>query len=265
MKNNIFNKIVFSIIGVLVLVVLVLNLTKPSYSIIKYDEINTIEEGFVFFGEVNKDIKNHLEELEKEYQINTYVINEFELDKVNESLTEEKLNSIKDSGYILIYNKKIVWSGNLDYNESDLKETYDKFFYGLLKQSEIVYKEIKDVDELINMINGKKYTVFVVGKEECNYCTMYKPVINNVVNTYNTDIYYFDISKVKEADVTKFKDLNLQIKAECNVDGIAKTTKEAMSYPLTMITKKGATVDCLLGYQSEDKLVAKLKDYTIIK
>ena len=61
------------------------------------------------------------------------------------------------------------------------------------------------------------------------------------------------------------KDLKLDIKAECTVDNVAKTTADSLSYPLTMITKKGKTVDCLLGYQSEDKLVDKLEEYNIIK
>lgn len=265
MKNNIFNIIVFSIIGLLIIIIGFVVMSKPSYSIIKYDKLNTIEEGFIYFGEINDEIKNHLKEIEKTYDLSTYVISDFELDKLNETLNNKGLESINESGYALVYNKEIVWSGNLDYSTFDLQETYNKVFYGILKSSEIVYKEIKDVNNLIDLINGKKNTVFIVGKEDCNYCTMYKPIVNNVVNNYNIDIYYFDISKFKEKDVTMFKDLGLEIKAECTVDGVDKTTRESLSYPLTMITKKGKTVDCLLGYQSEDKLVAKLKDYNIIK
>ena len=265
MKNNIFNIIVFSIIGILLLVVGVLALSKPSYSVVKFSELDTIEEGIIYFGEPDKEIKSNLKELENDYGVLTYVIDEFDKDSLNEKLKNNNLNGIEENGYVLIYNKNIVWSGNKEYDPIDLKETYNKYFYGMLKKSEIVYKEVTDVDKLIEMINSKKQTVFIIGKEDCNYCTMYQPVVNNVVTNYNVDIYYFDISKFKEADVTKFKDLALETKSNCNVDGIAKTTKESMSYPLTMITKKGKTVDCLLGYQSEDKLVAKLKDYNIIK
>ena len=46
---------------------------------------------------------------------------------------------------------------------------------------------------------------------------------------------------------------------------IATTTKEFDRYPLTMITKNGKSVDCLLGYENEEDVVALLTKYNIIK
>ncbi len=265
MKNNIFVILVASIIGILLLVVGFRTINKPSYKEISFEDIKSLEEGIVYMGKADKTINKKFKNLNNTYDFDLYLVSDYVIDTVNEYLNDNSVNSIEEEGFVLIYKSKPVWSGSKDYNETELNNMISKYFYGTLLESEIKYTTVTKIDDLISKINSNKYTVFVLGQNKCNYCTMYKPIFNNVVINKNVDIYYVEKEKFTENEFKKFKELKLDIKAECTLTGVAKTTEDSLDYPITMITKKGKTVDCLLGYQSEDKLVAKLGEYNIIK
>ena len=262
------NKIFYIISGFVVLILIALCIittsSKPTYSKLTFDKLSSVKDGLVYLGELDSDVTKTLKKYSGLYTIKEYVIREFDQETLNNYLQENKLDKFETQGYIYIDNSIPVWSSAKALDEKSLTETLDKYLFGKLKASEIVYKTPKTVDEMIKSINSKKYTVFVLGKDGCSYCTLYQPVINNIVNDYNVDIYYFDRTSFSETDYKKFQDLALEVKDTCN-KGVATTTKEFDRYPLTMITKNGKTVDCLLGYKSEEDLVALLSKYNIIK
>lgn len=262
--NKIFYIISGFIILVLAAVCIITVSSKPTYSKLNYDKLSTIKNGLVYFGELDSDVTKTLKKYSQSYTIKEYVITEFDQENLNSYLEQYKLDKFEEKGYLYIDNNIPVWSGSKTFDESSLNETLDKFLFGKLKSSEIVYKVPNNIDELIKSINSKKYTVFVLGKSNCSYCTLYQPVINNIVSKYNIDIYYLDRTTYSESDYKKFQNLALEVKEECN-KGVATTTKEFDRYPLTMITKNGKSVDCLLGYENEEDVVALLTKYNIIK
>jgi len=265
MKNNIFIIIVSGVVAILLLFIGIILATKPPYKKISFDNLKTIEQGIVYIGNTDKEVNKKFKSLNNDYDLDLYVLSDYELDKVNEYLKESELTSIEDNSFVFIYKSKPVWTGTKEYSEVELSNIISKYMNGTLLPSEIKYKTVSKIDDIISKINSNKYTVFILGEKKCNYCNLYKPVFNNVVINKNVDIYYIEKESFTENDFKKLKDLKLDIKAECTVDNVAKTTADSLSYPLTMITKKGKTVDCLLGYQSEDKLVDKLEEYNIIK
>lgn len=265
MKNNIFTTIVICIVIILLFIVGFTLAIKSPYSKIQYDKVETIEEGIVYFGETDSTVKSKFKYLNNNYDLDLYVVSEFDIEEVNNYLTESDVDSLENEGFIFIYKSKPVWSSVKEFDESRLDQIISKYKNGTLLKEDIKYKTVSNIEDLITKINSNKYTVFILGQKNCNYCTIYKPVFNNVVINKSVDIYYIEKESFTDKDWNKLKDLKLDIKAECTVENVAKTTADTLSYPLTMITKKGKTVDCLLGYQSEDKLVAKLGEYNIIK
>lgn len=265
MKNNIFYVISGFFVIVLVFLCLLTATHKEIYKSISYEKFENLKTGFVYFGELDSDVKKTMKKYDQMFTIDEYVVYEYDIEKLNTLLSNNSLNPIDNTGYVFIYNSNPVWSSNKTINDQDLIEELNKQLNGVLKSSEIVYKQNENINSIISLINSKKYTVLVVGKNDCSWCTRYQPVINNIAKDYNVDIHYMDKDKYSESDYNKYKNLNLEIKAECTLDGVSTTTKTFGEYPLTLITKNGKSVDCLMGYESEDSVIELLRKYNIIK
>ncbi len=265
MKNNIFIIITGFIVLVLISICLITVSVKPTYSKIKYEEFEKLESGLVYFGDIDSDVKKVLKDYDRNYSVKEYIVLDYDKDTLNKLLKDYKLNEINEKGYVLVNNSIPVWSGDKTFDEKSLNEEIDYQNNGTLRSSDIVYNIPNKIDDVVNLIKSNKYTVTVLSKTDCSYCTLYQPVINDIVKKYNIDIYYLDKEKFSDSDFKKFKDLDLEIKSECTTSGVATTTKSSLSYPLVLITKKGKSVDCLLGYQSEGEVLELLMKYNIIK
>lgn len=265
MKNNLFYIISGFIVLILVFLCLITTTHKEIYKSISYEKFENLKTGLVYFGELDSEVKKIMKKYDQSFTIDEYVVSDYEIDKLNTLLSNNKVNTIDNTGYVFINDNVPVWSSNKSLDEKDLTEELNKQLNGVLKSSEIVYKQNEKMNDIINLINSKKYTILVVGKEGCSWCTRYQPVINNVVKDYNVDIHYIDKTKYSESDFKKYKDLALEIKAKCTNDGVATTTKTFGDYPLTLITKNGKSVDCLMGYESEETVIELLRKYNIIK
>ncbi len=265
MKNNTFIIITSFIVLVLAAICFITMSVKPTYSSISYKEFESLDTGLVYFGDMDSDVKKILKKYDQRYTIKEYVVYDYDVETLNKYLENNKLDSIKEKGYVFINNSIPVWSGDKVFDEKSLNEEIDYQKNGTLKSSDIVYNIPDKAEDLVKLINSKKYTVTVLGKSDCSYCTLYKPVINNIVKTYNVDMYYLEKDKYSENDYKKFANLDLEVKEECTTSGMSTTTKSSLAYPLILITKSGKTVDCLLGYQSESEVLELLMKYNIIK
>ena len=265
MKNNLFIIITGFIVLVLVSICLVTMSAKPTYSKLSYSEFEKLDTGLVYFGELDSDVKKILKDYDRNYSIKEYIVQEFDKDSLNQLLNDNKLTKIEEQGFVFVNNSVPVWSGDKSFEEKSLNEEINYQLNGTLRKSDIVYNIPTKIDDMVNLINRNKYTVTVLSKSDCSYCTLYQPVINNIVKKYGVDLYYLDMDNFTEKEFDKFKNLDLEIKAECTTTDTATTTKGILSYPLVLITKKGKSVDCLLGYQSESEVLELLSKYNIIK
>ena len=128
---------------------------------------------------------------------------------------------------------------------------------------------------LADAYHGETLGALAVGGVDL-YSELYKPLLLDVIRIEGIDCYRCKWGKCRdccrcecfvkaEEAFKKYKDLALEIKAECTNDGVATTTKTFGDYPLTLITKNGKSVDCLMGYESEETVIELLRKYNIIK
>lgn len=252
--------------GICILILILFITEKEKYAV-KELKLNNIDQAItnndyviINLGKPTDNIKSRAKSFKKEYRIKTFYTN-IEKEKI-----EEKYSIMLNNDTILLFvDGKYVAS----MEDSNVDRTYidfiDKYMYGKIIASERAYKVAKDADEYIDKVKSKEYTIGVIGYEDCSYCRLYLPVINNIAKNYKLDIYYFDRDSYDEAEFQKVIDLDFEIPAKCNTLGEVKKMSEGFAKPMTLITKDGKLVDCIKGYVTEDEVVSLLKQYKIIK
>lgn len=241
--------------------------TKGTIREVNINNIETIikkqDHSIVYVGKLDDQVKANFREFKELHSINCYH-SDMTLDEVNSLITNEK-DKVKDGDVYLIYlegDLEAVLSSKLNYKE--LLEQIEKYYYNKIPESERNYKEISS-GEYISKVNSKDYTVAVFGASSCSYCTLYLPVVNEVAGKDKVDIYYFDKDKMDEDKYEDIMDLNLEIPAECNLNGYTSKMSDGFPKPMTFITKKNKIVGCIRGYVTEEVLENKLKEFNLIK
>lgn len=264
MRKNGF-LIVFSVIvGILLLFLFIVKISKPQIEEIDFKNLKEIKTGLVYIGSLNDEIKKELISLNNGYDINVYNVSSVEINKLNEYLNDIDLEIFDKPNVFIIYNESTpVWVGDSETAVEDLETNINKYINGKLSEDEIAYKIPENADEIINKINSKKYTILVIGQTDCNYCQLYIPVFNKVAKENNYDIYYVDSQDYNQSEYEKIINLDLDIPAKCTKTGVATKTTAGFPKPMTLLIKDGKTVDCLLGYKSESKLLDMLTSYNI--
>ncbi len=110
---------------------------------------------------------------------------------------------------------------------------------------EISYKELN------NMLNKKEDFILFIGSATCSACNNYKVTLNKVIEKYNVDIKYIDLSKLSEEDEGK-------LMAKFPISGT----------PTTVFIENGEendTYNRINGSVKYSKIVDKLKKNKYIK
>lgn len=258
------NYVIVSIIIVLLLFVLyfissdsnkVINLTSSNF----YNTVSNNNFSLVFYGEQTDTNLEKLANIRNEKNINVYTSN------------------ISNDDYSTLFNKEetplfdffiegeLLYTIKDEIDDQELDSLINKYFFNIIPDDEISYKVLNTANEYIKKVNSNKLTVAIFGYSECNYCTLYMPIFNDVAKKYKLNIYYFDRDNYDENEYDKIMDLNLTIPKECTMDNKETTFKNGFPKPMTIITKKGKVVDCIKGYVKEEDLVSKLKKVGVIK
>ena len=211
-------------------------------------------------GPISSGDEKILKQLQHNYKV--YLINS----KANEEDREAYLNDYYNEGdeYLLFINGTFTGAmeGNKEY--SYYEELMDKYIYHVIPDADIKYKTPKDAEEFYNLTSRKKeYTIAVFGYADCSYCTLYKPVINEIANDYNLDIYYIDGSSHPYYE--EIVSADYEIPAKCTKDNKAVKTSGSFATPMTLIIKENKTVDCIRGYVPKSEVESVLKNNKIIK
>lgn len=227
-------------------------------------DLETVDYEILYLSEIDDDRKEFLKELIKDTRIQVNQTNPESIVEVNAFLSDYELEIDSLDYYIIMTNGEVdgVISGSEE--EWRVKELVRWYFFNEIPASEIAYIMPESAEEYAKIINKNEYNVTVLGYASCTYCNLYMPKVNNVAAKYGIAIYYFD----KDADIDLFedvRDLNLDILAKCTKNNIATTTNGNFSKPMTLITKKGKTVDCIRGDVKESELEEMLLKYNIIK
>lgn len=239
-----------------------------SFKLIKSENIENalrdVDYGIVYIGDLDDTKKELLKETIKDtrIQVNTSIFDS--LEDLNKFLKKYNLETETLDSYLIMTN------GNVDAvikgSEEDwrFKELVRWYFFNEIPASEIAYKTPESASEYQQIISSNKYTVTIFGYAGCTHCNLYMPHVNNLASRYGIDIYYFD----RDKDINLWEDivsLSLEIPAKCVSDGKATSTSGYFAKPMTLITKKGKTVDCIKGNVKEEELEAMLRKYKIIK
>lgn len=262
-------KILLPVILVLVLLlpILIDYVNSRKISVITYDEFNeSIEDGLIsltFVGNVDtddyKELKKKLVNFKSTYEIN---VNSIKLDSLS---TSEMTNLLVNNtpSYLITQNGKIVKVlEDVDKVDAQL----NKYVNYVIPEDEITYKTLSTYKEFKSVVDSKKVSMHVFGRNTCYYCNIFKPVYNDLAIDYSLDsVYYYDSDSFDSTEYEKILNSGLKIPAECTSSGEEIALSSGFGTPLTLFTKKGKVVGCISGYVSSEKLEEKLKSVGMIK
>jgi len=103
------------------------------------------------------------------------------------------------------------------------------------------------VSDVIEKINNKESFVLCISQTTCSHCASYKPKLEKVANEYDIEIFYIDIDKYEQDDVTEFK-------KNISFDGSTPVTAFIIDGNETTASNR------IFGNSSYDKIIDKLKD-----
>ena len=134
------------------------------------------------------------------------------------------------------YNKK-------DYNNSTsgIKENTNE----IIENENENENEIKTKNEFDKIKKSKNYSIVVVISNNCSYSEIFKPILEDVIQEYNVNIYYLNI------DSNFYNSVDL----DTSVDGT----------PTTIIYKNGKVINNIMGYKEKNDLINILKKNGVIK
>ncbi len=129
-------------------------------------------------------------------------------------------------------------------------ESEEKKDYTIIKDDDHeAYKNLIliKVEDLKELIKGKKSFVFVITNRYCSHCTIYKPVINEVAGEYNIKTYYIDLDGMS---ATEMEELNKIV--------------EFPGTPHTVLFKKGKIKARIRGSVEKEAIIDALKTYKFL-
>lgn len=252
------------IVGIILGIFYIIN-ENDTIAYITEDEFSTVVDKdsyvMVYFGEETEEINDMLKSFESEYLIKSYYL-PFDLEKLQKFLPSEQYEN--NEVFVLYIDGR--YEGVIKSTEEErVRELIRKYIYGEIPEDERYYQVLSTANEYIKKFNSKDLTVAVFGEASCTYCTLYLPVINEIAQEYNLDIYYFDADAYDEYEYEEIMELDLVIPAECTNNGLATSFLSGFPKPMTIITKNGKLEACIKGYYNKDHIVSKFKELKVIK
>jgi len=103
------------------------------------------------------------------------------------------------------------------------------------------------MDDYVKLMKEDTFVV-VIGRTGCGFCDKYKPVMNEIIDEYDTMMYYVDIAYFGEDDYTTL------------TNSASYLSENEWGTPLTLVFKKGKFVEAFSGYAEKPTIVNFLKE-----
>ena len=130
----------------------------------------------------------------------------------------------------------------MNYNKKD----YNNSTSGIKENTnEIIGNEIKTKNEFDKIKKSNNYSIVVVISNVCPYSEIFKPILEDVVQEYNVNIYYLNI----DSNFYNSVDLDTSVYAT----------------PTIVIYKNGKVINNIMGYKEKNDLINILKKNGVIK
>lgn len=264
--------LIITLVLVVIFIIFFLLYRKNNYNVLYVSSssvANTIEDdGFaiIFNGEISDDMKKILRNFNEEYLAECYY-SDFTLEELETLATDNEVATEFESEDVFLFyvEGKLVDIVTVDKEYEDIVELIEKYLFNKIPESERYYQVLSTAEEYIKKVNSKNYTVAVFGMNDCTYCDLYLPVINDIARDNSINIYYFNKDEYDEDEYEEIMELDFEIPAKCTTTGYSTTMSQNFPKPMTLITKSGKLVDCIRGYVTMDTVLEMLKEYKIIK
>ena len=272
-KNNVFIIVILLVVLLAFLLFGILKISSSNNNNImkqfeeKYNS-NTMQILFYNDSKNNDDAtdleRSYLIQLGKDYNIDFF---DLDISKLSKKDKEEIDNKLGVSGeipsIIIVKDKKIVAVQEGFIESHNLVSLLIKL---KLLDKDSKYKNIDnltfiDYDKYNEIIKSKDNAIIVVGKAACKYCESIKPIFNNISKAYKTDIYYLDLSDLKQESATKFFE---EIVKQGYEDEELK--EEGMfNTPTVLVVKKGKIDSYIQNARTLEEYIEYLKENKMIK
>lgn len=276
MKGKVKNIIIAMVVVLVLLIpIIVENINSKKVEAITYDEytnlVSSEDFALVYVGDLKSSdyekIKENLASMKSEFDVKVESLDSVDLTEAQKSELK-KVNSefTNTNVYVFIKDKSVAYVTSESLDTTTLKELINYYYNNIIPEKDVAYKTVDNYTDYMKIVNSKKTTMSVFGRNTCAWCNKFKPVYNAVAKEYNVDIYFFDSDSYDKTEYEKIMNSDvLYIPSSCNDQSKDIPLSDGFGTPLTLFTKKGKVVGCLSGYVNESSLIAKLKDVGMIK
>jgi len=109
-------------------------------------------------------------------------------------------------------------------------------------------REVKISSDLVSNTIGRDVVVFI-GRESCSWCTMFVPILNEVMDEFYAKVLYVDLDKLASASSDEGR-------ADREIMNGLETTEELVGYmaenfgatPMLLVMRDGKILDARSGY-----------------
>ena len=107
------------------------------------------------------------------------------------------------------------------------------------------------LNDFYSALNGSENKLVMIGRDNCSWCQLFKPVLDSMKEEYGFDYLYVNTNELTNGVFNKMlKDIGVD--------------KNSFGTPLTIVVKDGEVIDSLNGYVDEQELLSFLKKYDFV-
>lgn len=109
----------------------------------------------------------------------------------------------------------------------------------------------KYLNEFYDAFAGSENKLVMIGRDNCSWCKLFKPILDSFVDEYDMDYVYVNTNKLTDSSLKKLlNDINV--------------SSDEFGTPLTLVVKNNTVVDKLTGFTDESELFEFLKKFDFI-
>ena len=205
-----------------------------------------------YAGDRSEEVEKLLKYYRDDYKVKVYYISNSIDDvknKYDKNITSNQIYIMYDENN----NKEVIADNKLEY----VGEYIKKVIYNYVPTPERHYK-LSTGAQYISMYNSKDTTIAVFAEDDCSYCNMLEPIINDVAKEIKEDIYYYNKDRMNEDEYTTIMSMDVKIPDEC-ASKPNTSFKTDFAKPMTLVSKGGKVVGCIKGYFDHDVYLSYLK------
>lgn len=232
-------KVIITLLVVVVAIVGIFFLSKLGedkyFKEISYEQYENLknEDIFVYFGSTEDYATlSALESFANDHEL------KFKYVYTDKLTNEQKEKSIGEEDNAFYYGKDGIIGGITE-------ATVQQF----LIDQDVLPQTYLDItmDDYVKLMKEDTFVV-VIGRTGCGFCDKYKPVMNEIIDEYDTMMYYVDIAYFNEDDYTTL------------TNSASYLSENEWGTPLTLVFKKGKFAEAFSGYAEKPTIVNFLKD-----